>query len=137
MQKESMSINDVLASSRPARHLGIIRVSATALDELVSIDQTDTQGKLRDTGIFAQLHEKMLLPASYSVFGMFYRPLQHSWEICVESSDLPALEEYCDPPMVIPTYRRIYPENGTSYTELKEIRIERWVEIVSNDRRTD
>lgn len=87
---------------RKEERCGIIRITAEAMTYLVpeiTINLCDTQGKMREQGLFEKVHEKLLLPASYTVLGIFTERYGRGWAIVVESPELPVaqeLEEYPD-----------------------------------------
>ncbi len=92
------------------QHGGIIRVTDSFLNELLSgvfkIDNTDTQGSLRDRGVFAEVHKRLLLPDTYIIHGIYRNWLRRYWEVAVEGPDLPELQEGSEAPVVSPIYRR-------------------------------
>ncbi len=89
---------------------GIIRVTDKVLDELLSgvlkIDNTDTQGSLRDRGVFAEVHKRLLLPDTYIIHGIYRNWLRRYWEVAVEGPDLPELQEGAEAPIISPVYTR-------------------------------
>jgi len=91
-------------------HGGIIRITDGLLRELpgdtLSIDATDTQGTLRDKGVFAEARKRLLLPETYIVHNMFYEWMRRTWCVVVEGPDLPLATESLDLQEVTPIYRR-------------------------------
>jgi hypothetical protein len=95
---------------------GIIRVASEILSQLVpeiTTDLCDTQGKLREQGLFQKAHEKLLLPASYTVLGIFTERYGRGWAIVVESPELPVALEGEEYPTVEPTYACTYSDDNT------------------------
>src|SRR5260221_12474218 len=115
---DELSTQDEQIDTQPKEdRIGIIRVSAAALAALdITIEHTDTQGKLRETGVFKQLHERLLLPASYSILAGYFTPWKRIWDICVESPDLPLTVEGLEAPALTPWYNRFIREDGTVYS---------------------
>src|SRR5260221_14390906 len=110
-------MNDQTVTQSKEGRIGIIRVATAALAPLdITIEHTDTQGRLRETGVFAQLHERLLLPASYSILAVYFTPWKRIWDICVESPDLPLTVEECDVPALTPWYNRFIRDDGTVYS---------------------
>ena len=65
-------------------HYGIFQVATSMMQFVtpeISIDNTDTQGHLRDAGVFARLHDRFLLPDNYTVRNVFYEHLRGIWDI--------------------------------------------------------
>ena len=93
---------------------GVIRVHQSAHPEfgrLLAINETDTQGRLRDDGRFEQIHHLLLLPASYAIVALYCDNASHGcWRILVESDDIPRVEEGEFYPDLEPIYMR---ENDT------------------------
>ncbi len=105
-----LTVNDLLMDAPPPKreyHFGIIHVSSMFLHQVgASIRECNTQGELEDKGVFTAVHKLLLLPDSYTIRGMFLRmqDITH-WHIWVESPDLPTVEEYSEPPEIVPIYR--------------------------------
>ena len=100
-------MSEVVTSSveEPEEHLGIIRVSPRLMEEWgISLRSCDTQGMLEDAGRFEHLHQRLLLPASYTVRAVFFNLSRHVWDIGVESPDLPVVPAGEQVPQVIPHY---------------------------------
>ena len=122
-----LTVNDLVTETPTTKResrFGVIPAYPRIMDDLgISIDHTDIQGKLRESGVYKQLHEKLLLPASYSIYGVFFKPWEYGWLICVESPDLPEVPQNQEAPVITPMYRRN--EDGTVH--LVSIKIEdRW-----------
>lgn len=113
---------------------GIIRVSHTVmvhLDTRIDFSGCTLQGEYADKGVFASLHDRLLLPASYVIKGIFMRWGIMCWDVVVENPDLPILEFGYEPPQITPIYEVTYEVNGqhsssetTRSVRLKEMRIE-------------
>src|SRR5260221_12964758 len=75
-------------------HAGVIHISDNLVREIgISVDAADTQGILRDKGIFAEAHKRLLLPETYIVHNLFYEWRYRVWSVLVGGPDLPlALE---------------------------------------------
>ncbi len=98
--------------------IAVIEVTYDVFSHLgIPVDAADTQGYLRDTGVFNRIKEALLLPPSYTVLNLFTGPLRRTWLIGVESPDLPVVTEYEEAPRITPTYIR--KDDGT--VELKGI----------------
>lgn len=122
-----LTIQEAFPVKAQEYHMGIIQVSASVLDSLgITIMQTDTQGYLCDSGVFAQLHERLLLPASYTIQALFFNPLQRCWHLWVKSPDLPAVREYAYTPYVSPVYTRNHRADDTAYNQLVEMTSGEW-----------
>src|SRR5260221_8290042 len=91
-------------------HIGIIRVADGLLREMLGdtlkIDATDTQGTLRDKGIFAEVHKRLLLSETYTIHNIFYEWIRRSWSIVVEGPDLPLAVEGMELSEITPIYQR-------------------------------
>lgn len=92
-------------------NLGVIKVSRRAFDNvdselnaILNIDNVDTQGRLRDTGVFSRMHQVLMLPERYKILAIICDgPML--WKIFVESDVIPPV--YNAPyPEVSPTYQR-------------------------------
>ncbi len=108
---------------QPTMGYGIISVSGPFLAQLgisLPADHVTTQGQLRDSGLFAELHTLLLLPETYTIRAMYDRGLSRAWDIGVESADIPVVDEADDLPRLIPTYRR----DADGHVELIEIKVE-------------
>lgn len=113
-------------ASAPQRdRCGIIRVSE--MDQLIpeiSIEDTDTQGMLRNKGVFKGLHDRLLLPESYTIHAIYRYPYQlRTWSILVESPELPECEYGVEYPLLQPFYC-VTTENGKQQAHLVEIKVE-------------
>ncbi|HVB73112.1 MAG TPA: hypothetical protein VNE38_06100 [Ktedonobacteraceae bacterium] len=88
-------------------HIGVIAISDTIIFHTlgISFDLIDTQGHLRDTGVFARIKETLLLPESYTVLVLVMRTWR-IWWIGVESPDLPPVPDSEEPPEITPKYVR-------------------------------
>lgn len=92
-------------------HIGIIKVSRRAFDNvdselsnILNIDNVDTQGKLRDTGVFSRMHQVLMLPEHYKIIAIICDgPLL--WKIFVESDVIPPVNN-ASYPEVSPMYQR-------------------------------
>lgn len=90
----------------------------------ISIDYCDTQGRLRNRGVFKALHERLLLPESYIIHGIFSKDMGRIWTILVESPELPEVTEGLEYPMIEPRYCRTYNEDYSESTaHLVEIKV--------------
>lgn len=100
---------------------GIIRLSfklgADVMPE-AKIDATTTQGKLRDDGYFFQVHERLMLPESYEILGIYLEFYRLYWCILVKSPEIPLVDEGAELPHITPYYRA---------DELNEMYLERIV----------
>lgn len=95
-------------------HCGIIRVTdmviRSLLPEDLSIDDCDTQGYLRNRGIFETVRKALLLPDSYTICYMFYELIGLRWAFLVESPDLPDFKDIIEGieyPEIKPVYARV------------------------------
>lgn len=71
---------------------GVLFLSRRLLEQLepeARIDQTTTMGQLRESGLFARLQKRLLLPASYRIVGLFSSSFGREWGLLIESEDLP------------------------------------------------
>lgn len=124
------ALTEEQGTRQSSRHYGIILISSKVMDHLaVGIDLSGCtiQGEFKDSGVFATLREKMLLPESYTIVAIFMRWGIRWWEIVVEHPDLPVLEPGCEPPIITPVYETLYEERADELVKsyhLKEIRIE-------------
>jgi len=73
--------------------------------DVFTIDATDTQGVLRDKGVFTEVQKRLLLPESYQVHYIFYEWMLRQWSIIVESPDLPLAIEGQELPRLTPWYQ--------------------------------
>ena len=91
-------------------HGGIIRISGSFWSELFSdvlaVDSVDIQGILRDRGVFKAIHDRLMLPESYAIVGVFYNAMFRYWHIALESPDLPMVAEGMEYPQITPIYVR-------------------------------
>jgi hypothetical protein len=106
-------------------HIGVIRVARTIAEvegysdlDILNIDNTDIQGKLRDDGLFARMHQMLLLPESYKILAIICDG-PRLWKVLVENNLIPLVEPYGTFPEVIPTYQR----NGDGSVSLSNIEI--------------
>jgi hypothetical protein len=131
-----LTVNDLLPAPQREFRAGVISVSYSLMD-LFGIDMRgcNTQGEYQDKGVFADLHKKLLLPDSYTIRGIFYRPWSGPiWDIVVESPDLPPIEQGCEAPAITPVYITVYdaefPIQENKRYELLKIKIEdRWQQM--------
>jgi hypothetical protein len=128
-----LTANDIL--DKPAEpiqhHAGVVRIQYDLLKQLdIDIKNCNVQGEFQEKGVFAALQKKLLLPESYTIYGLFLGWPFREWQLVVESPDLPVLEEGCEPPNITPIYRSVYPKYppyGDKTYELVKIMIEdRW-----------
>ncbi len=91
-------------------HVGIIRIADGLLREVIgdtlTIDATDTQGTLRDKGVFAEVRKRLLLPETYTVHNIFYEWMRRTWCVVIEGPDLPLAVDGLELPYVTPIYQR-------------------------------
>jgi len=91
-------------------HGGIIRISGDwwreVFGDTLKVDATDTQGVLRDKGVFAEVRKRLLLPETYIVHNIFYEWIRRTWCVVVEGPDLPSAVEGLELPQVTPIYQR-------------------------------
>lgn len=106
-------------------HIAVILVSNAVLFQQLGIpfDLVDTQGQLRDAGVFARIKEEMLLPESYAVIALIMRQY-HIWWVGIESPDLPPVKWGEEPPEMTPIYTREFSEEGDT-VRLTKILLER------------
>lgn len=112
---------------------GVIEISHTLLSQetvfseiiLQLLDETNTQGMLRDNGTFAELRKRLLLPESYTVFAAMQQHFGHVWHIAVDSVDIPlpdTTDPFHDYPGVKPVYSiHINQEEGIRTPYLEKI----------------
>ena len=86
-------------------HGGVILISGLMLHQhllpdTLHIEDTDTQGMLRDKGVFAALHDKLMLPSSFTIQGVYYQALHRIWQVVIACSEMPAVEEGQDFPII-------------------------------------
>jgi hypothetical protein len=92
-------------------HIGIIKVSRRGFDSvdselsnILNIDNVDTQGTLRDNGVFSRMHQVLMLPESYRIIAIICDgPLL--WKIFVESNVIPPADNASYPEVSL-TYQR-------------------------------
>ncbi|SRR5260221_538656 len=113
-----------MSEERQEEHGGVIRISREVLDLLLNdtlkIDDCDTQGSLRERGVFAEIRKRLLLPENYIIHGVYWKWMPRYWEVVVESPDLPIAQEGRDLPIVSPLYCTY--EDGR--VEIKNIKVE-------------
>lgn len=131
MNTTETSITQPATKQPENSHRGVIRIADHVVLEL-AIDRTDTQGDLRDQGVFKHLHAKLLLPENYAIIAIFYEYSRRMWNILVESSDLPdcnaILGEDAEYPRLDPMYCR-EPDGTLRLVEIK-VHIERTVPVL-------
>ncbi len=102
-------------------HAGVISIADEAWVEIfrdvLNVASTDIQGILRDKGVFATIHDCLLLPETYTVHGIFYKWMYRQWNVVVEGPDLPLVIEGMEYPQVTP----IYQSNQDGSTQLLRI----------------
>lgn len=106
---------------------GIIRMSRTLTRNIAPLAQvklTDTQGYLKDAGVFEQVKQNLHLPDDYSILGIYIEPCRFTWCVLLEAPDVPIPEEGAMLPVLIPVYSQTYDYEK----RLVDIRFER-VEI--------
>jgi len=74
--------------------------------DVLTEDSLDIQGVLRDRGVYTEVHKRLLLPASYTVLGVFYSWTYRQWSIVVAAPELPAVVEGQEYPQLTPMYQR-------------------------------
>ena len=74
--------------------------------DVLTEDSLDIQGVLREKGVYAEVHKRLLLPETYTVHGIFYEWLPRTWNIVVEGPDLPLAVEGLELPKLKPWYQR-------------------------------
>jgi hypothetical protein len=91
--------------------IGVIKVSRSAFDNvdsklynILNIDNVDTQGTLRDNGVFSRMHQVLMLPESYKIVAIICDG-PRLWKIFVESDIIPSVDN-ANYPEVSPTYQR-------------------------------
>jgi len=110
------------APTRPTTdHCGIIRISCDMLVEIapeITIEDCDTQRKLRARGVFDLIRERLLLPESYTVHRIWSESIYRRWAILVESPDLPSIVDRTEE---IPELDCVYcrDEDGPHLVEIK------------------
>lgn len=112
-------------------HRGVLSITARQIGELVpeiTLDNVEVTGHLRDTGTFARLKERLLLPENYTVVGVFMQRFGQEWAILVESPDLPYTGdfawEYIEYPRIEPVYCQTLNEETHEYEpHLVEIKV--------------
>lgn len=90
---------------------GTIRLSwqfAEQITPFAQIKATDTQGYLEDQGIFAQIKQRLLLPESYTIHGVYFEPMRRTWCILVEAPGIPIPSEGEMLPVLTPIYQHCY-----------------------------
>lgn len=109
-------------TERPFDHRGVLFIRADMLTQLapeITLDTTNTQGQLRDTGVFARLRERLLLPDSYTLVAVFAQNFGREWAILIESPELPDVGEFSwesiEYPRIEPTYCQTYSEETGKY----------------------
>jgi hypothetical protein len=115
--------NAVEEDKQEIRARGVIEISRLPeIDRMIEIEKLNTQGELKDHGVFDKIHQFLLLPETYKIIGVFFQPWSNYrlWAIVVESEAIP-LEEEGWLPKIIPTYRR----NEDGSTQLIDIKIEK------------
>jgi hypothetical protein len=97
MNTTDTSITQSVTEQPEGNHCGIFQVNTSMMllrMPEISIDNVDTQGHLRDTGVFARLHDRFLFPDNYIVRNVFYEHLRGLWDVFVESPDPPDANEF-------------------------------------------
>jgi hypothetical protein len=84
----------------------------------LNVEDTDTQGILRDKGVFAAIHQRLHLPTSYTILGIYFRMMQRVWDIGVQSPDLPRVSDYEMAPRIM-FHETHHPEEGICLVEAK------------------
>lgn len=117
-----------------SNHRGVMLISDVVLREIapeVSIDGCDTFGRLRDQGIFARLRERLLLPESYTIRGIFAQHFGQEWGVLIESPDLPDVSSFSWEAIEYPRIEPTYGRSVTGETRLVElvVRAQRTVPI--------
>ena len=135
MVQTYIPIDDIQASIKqvatpPAsEHRGVMFV--TDLPRIfpeITIEATDTQGHLRDTGVFETLRNRLLLPESYTIRGIFMYSNKREWAIQIESPDFPDANNFnwndIEYPCIEPTYCKTLDETTGQYEpHLVEIKV--------------
>lgn len=88
---------------------GVVRLSfklGTYIMPEARIEDTTTQGTLRDSGFFFQVHERLMLPESYEILGIYLEFYKLCWAIVVRSPEIPLVEEGAELPHITPVYHR-------------------------------
>lgn len=135
MNTTETSITQPATAQSGSEHYGVFQVSTEGMHRLmpeISIDNTDTQGHLRDTGVFARLHDRFLLPDSYIVRNVFYEHLRGIWNVFIESPDLPDCNAILGEDTKYPLIEPLYCREGNGALHLVEIKvhIERTVPVL-------
>lgn len=93
-----MTTTETPTTEQPeGNYCGILQVDTKVMQHLmpeISIDNIDTQGHLRDSGVFTSLHDRFLLPNSYKVRNVFYEHLRDIWNVFIISPDFPDANEF-------------------------------------------
>lgn len=91
-------------------HGGVLCVSDSlwreVIGDVLTVNSVDMQGVLRDKGVFAEVHKRLLLPETYIVHNIFYKWMLRQWNIVVEGPDLPLAIEGVELTQVTPIYQR-------------------------------
>jgi hypothetical protein len=126
-KEKTMSTTDTSTTEQPEyNHCGIFQVAATAMQHLmpeISIDNTDTQGHLRDTDVFTRLHDRFLLPDGYTVRNIFYEHLRGVWNVFIESPDLPDCNVFSQEDFDFPRIEPVYCSESDGTVHLVEIKV--------------
>jgi hypothetical protein len=85
----SLSLEETLGQSDRRGVLFLDRRLLEQLEPEACIDQTTTMGQIRESGLFARLQKRLLLPASYRIVGLFSPSFGREWGLLIESADLP------------------------------------------------
>lgn len=105
------------------RHIGVIQVNATLLEDILDVNTIDIQARLRDEGVFHRVSERLMLPESYSMVAIFCELLYHRWNIFVESPSIPLVDVGESYPEIHLLYTRN--EDGPVHLTDIEVRIVR------------
>jgi hypothetical protein len=112
MNKE-LTITDILTPQEPTTphefRMGVIQIDRRIMAEMgVDMQGCTIQGEFADKGVFADLHKRLLLPESYTIYSLFIRFPYQYWEVVVESLDLPPVDQTSEPPTITPVYEYTY-----------------------------
>lgn len=107
-------------------HMGMIEVHHRDMQDLLDFDQCDTQGRLRDEGVFDRIHERLDLPASFVIRAIFHQVLYPKWSIYVEHEAIPLANEYEDYPRL---HLRYWKGEGMDRPKLTTIDVERYQRV--------
>ena len=106
---------------------GIIRLSFSLAEDILpeaKLEETTVQRELRDTGFFAELKQRLLLPESYELLSNHVEPYQLCWVLIARSPEIPRVDEGALLPHCTPIYTKTFNGIEPPTMSLNHIHIE-------------